>query len=65
MSTTEEKVLAVLRAARKRLHASVKYRVSMSAMEIEEVDHLLIAGEDEMARLVESGEQPTIAPTAT
>ena len=52
----EEKVLAVIRAARKRLKTGVDHGVGINAVTTTEIDKLLEAGEAELRVHVESGE---------
>lgn len=54
--TLEQKILAVLRAARKRMRESVEHQVGLNAEITAEVDRLLAAGEQELVGKCESGE---------
>ncbi len=54
--TLEQKILAVLRAARKRIRKSVDHKIGLDAEMTAEVDRLLAAGEQELAGMCESGE---------
>ena len=66
MPSREERVLAVLRAARKRLAAPVEHETGIHAEGVAEIDRLLKAGEDELSEVVaESGEREPIPATTS
>lgn len=60
MPTTEEKVLAVLRAARKRLRTARDGGLGLPAEEVAELDRLLKGGEVELTNEVSSDEIPVV-----
>ena len=60
MPTTDEKVLAVLRAARKRLRKAKEHGLGLPAEEVEALDRLLKAGEVELAHEVSNDEIPVV-----
>ena len=56
--TLEEKILVVLRAARKRLRPAAEHNVGINAQTAQEVDRLLAAAERELLEQTESDERP-------
>lgn len=62
MPTTDEKVLAVLRAARKRLKKAREHKVGLSSEEVAALDRLLRAGEQELSNEI-SGDEIPVVPT--